>query len=39
MRGSAKKSYGIAVAKLAGMPDEITENAKVHLNNLIKKSE
>ena len=39
VRGSAKKSYGIAVAKLAGMPDEITENAKVHLNNLIKKSE
>ena len=39
VRGSAKKSYGIAVAKLAGMPDEITENAKIHLKNLIKKSE
>ena len=39
VRGSAKKSYGIAVAKLAGLPDEITEQAKIHLNNLIKKSE
>lgn len=39
IRGSAKKSYGIAVAKLAGLPDEITERAKIHLNNLINKSE
>ncbi|MBR4314133.1 MAG: DNA mismatch repair protein MutS [Lachnospiraceae bacterium] len=39
VRGSAKKSYGIAVAKLAGLPDAITEQAKIHLNNLIKKSE
>lgn len=39
VRGSAKKSYGIAVAKLAGLPDEITERAKIHLNNLINKSE
>ena len=39
VRGSAKKSYGIAVAKLAGLPDQITESAKIHLNNLIKKSE
>ena len=35
VRGSAKKSYGIAVAKLAGLPDEITNNAKKHLNNLV----
>ena len=39
VRGSAKKSYGIAVAKLAGLPDEITENAKKHLNSLMKKDE
>ena len=39
IRGSAKKSYGIAVAKLAGLPSEITEMAKIHLNNLINKSE
>ena len=39
VRGSAKKSYGIAVAKLAGLPDEITERAKIHLKNLIKESE
>ena len=39
IRGSAKKSYGIVVAKLAGLPDEITERAKIHLNNLINKSE
>ena len=39
IRGSAKKSYGIAVAKLAGLPSEITERAKIHLNNLINKSE
>lgn len=38
VRGSAKKSYGIAVAKLAGLPDEIIENSKVHLKKLVNKS-
>ncbi len=36
IRGSAKKSYGIAVAKLAGLPDEITERAKIHLSELMQ---
>ena len=36
VRGSAKKSYGIAVAKLAGLPDEITTNAHIHLKQLMK---
>lgn len=39
VRGSAKKSYGIAVAKLAGLPEVVTERANMHLNNLIKKTE
>ena len=39
VRGSAKKSYGIAVAKLAGLPDEIIKNANKHLNNLMNKEE
>ena len=39
VRGRAKKSYGIAVAKLAGLPDEIIENSKKHLNRLINKTE
>lgn len=39
VRGSAKKSYGIAVAKLAGLPDEVTEQAKTHLNSLMKRTE
>ena len=39
VRGSAKKSYGIAVAKLAGLPDEIIENSKKHLKKLVNKSE
>lgn len=39
VRGSAKKSYGIAVAKLAGLPDDIIENSKKHLNNLVNKTE
>jgi len=34
VRGRALKSYGIAVAKLAGVPDEIIESAKRHLKNL-----
>lgn len=38
VRGSAKKSYGIAVAKLAGLPDEITNQAKIYLDNLMKRS-
>lgn len=36
IRGSAKKSYGIAVAKLAGLPSDITDRAKTHLERLIK---
>lgn len=39
VRGSAKKSFGIAVAKLAGVPDEITENAKKHLRRLMSNEE
>ena len=35
VRGSEKRSFGIAVAKLAGLPNEITENAKIHLKKLI----
>ena len=38
VRGSAKKSYGIAVAKLAGLPDEIIDNSKLHLKELLDKS-
>lgn len=34
VRGKAHKSYGIAVAKLAGVPNEITESAKIHLKRL-----
>ena len=36
VRGFAKKSYGIAVAKLAGIPKEITDSAKVHLERLME---
>ncbi|MDI3310549.1 MAG: DNA mismatch repair protein MutS [Thermoanaerobacterium sp.] len=32
--GAADKSYGIQVAKLAGLPDEVVQNAKKILNNL-----
>ena len=35
VRGKAEKSYGIAVAKLAGVPDAITEKAKLHLARLM----
>ena len=35
VRGKATKSYGIAVAKLAGLPDEIIENSKKHLEFLV----
>ena len=37
VRGRAMKSYGIAVAKLAGLPDEVIENSKKHLNYLVDK--
>ena len=39
VRGSAKKSFGIAVAKLAGVPEEITEKAKLHLKRLMGSDE
>lgn len=32
--GSADKSYGIQVAKLAGLPDDVIDNAKKILNSL-----
>ena len=35
VRGKAEKSYGIAVAKLAGVPDAITDKAKLHLKKLM----
>ena len=34
--GGADKSYGIQVAKLAGVPDSVTDRAKVIVNELIK---
>ena len=34
MRGSANKSFGIEVASLAGVPEEVTKRAKVILKNL-----
>ena len=33
-RGSATKSYGIEVASLAGLPNEVIERAKQHLKDL-----
>ncbi len=36
MRGSANKSFGIEVASLAGVPQEVTARAKVILKNLEK---
>lgn len=36
MRGSANKSFGIEVASLAGVPEQITKRAKVILKNLEK---
>ena len=36
MRGSANKSFGIEVASLAGVPEEVTSRAKVILKNLEK---
>jgi len=35
--GSADKSYGIQVARLAGLPDEVIESAKAVLSKLEKK--
>lgn len=34
MRGSANKSFGIEVAGLAGLPNDIVESAKMHLDRL-----
>ena len=36
MRGSANKSFGIEVASLAGVPEEVTKRAKIILKNLEK---
>ncbi len=36
-KGPADKSYGIQVARLAGLPEEVIENAKVVLDKLEKK--
>ena len=36
MRGSANKSFGIEVASLAGVPQEVTKRAKLILRNLEK---
>ena len=38
VKGGADKSYGIAVAKLAGVPDEIIDRSKVILNEKLKNS-
>ena len=37
--GSANKSYGLEVAKLAGIPDDVIKRAKCILNNLEKESD
>jgi len=37
-RGGASKSYGIEAARLAGVPQEVINNAKVILDNLEKNS-
>ena len=34
--GGAKKSFGIAVAKLSGLPSYITDKAEKHLSDLMK---
>ncbi|MDO4176707.1 MAG: DNA mismatch repair protein MutS [Bacillota bacterium] len=34
VKGSASRSYGIHVAKLAGAPAELLENAQIHLDSL-----
>ncbi len=37
-RGAIGRSYGIYVARLAGVPDEVVENARVILNTLGRKA-
>ena len=39
VRGSASKSYGIHVAKLAGVPDDVLANANKYLTELERESE
>ena len=39
IEGSANKSYGIHVAKIAGVPKEILTNAKTKLDSLERESE
>ena len=34
VEGSASRSYGIHVARLAGAPDELLDNAQLHLDSL-----
>ena len=34
VEGSASRSYGIHVARLAGAPDELLDNAQIHLDSL-----
>lgn len=36
VRGGTKKSFGIAVAKLSGLPNYITDRASKHLSDLMK---
>ena len=36
--GPADKSYGVQVAKLAGLPDQVIQEADSILNNLVEKS-
>ena len=37
-RGGANKSYGIEAARLAGVPSDVVNNARVILQNLEKNS-
>lgn len=37
-KGPADKSYGVQVAKLAGLPDQVIQEADSILNNLVEKS-
>ncbi len=39
IEGVADRSYGIEVARLAGLPDEVVERAKDVLNAIVEKSE
>ncbi|MBT3319559.1 MAG: DNA mismatch repair protein MutS [Clostridia bacterium] len=39
VRGGADRSFGIEVAKLAGVPSAVTERAKVLMSSLIEKDE